>query len=95
MYRDGRGRILNRLKLMLTTRNMNWGERKTCMDYCSLVNVSIRMKIHQKGPLTRIPISPIRIPRVQLHLFWQFMRPCLDFESATTRTLSDHFTTVK
>lgn len=41
---------------MLTTRNMNWGERKTCMDYCSLVNVSIWMKI-QKGPLTRIPIS--------------------------------------
>lgn len=40
-----------------TIRNMNWGECKTCMDYCRLVNVSIRMKIHQKGPLTRITIS--------------------------------------
>lgn len=57
MDRDGRGRILNRLKLMLTTRDMNLGECKKCMDYCSLVNVSIRMKIYQKGPLTRIPIS--------------------------------------
>lgn len=57
MYRYGRGRIFNRLKLMLTTRNMKWGECKTCMEYCSLVNVSIRMTIYQKGPLTRIPIS--------------------------------------
>lgn len=32
------------------------GECKKCMDYCSPVNVSIRMKIYQKGSLTRIPI---------------------------------------